>query len=341
MSEYFVKRGETVHGPFSFKQLQTGVDKGKLTQAEKVSETNFGPWITLGELFSNKGTTDQGSEDSLFNDLQLPPSNETTSEFRHTKAGQVTHQNSVEVSTESSPAPGTLDNKNKALSYIDTAKAELETQNQTPSQTESIVPDKARYVLHALCSSICASVFAIFCPLFCFIPMGLLYKHFQDKEEDLISYMYLGGGVVSALGSILFLGMAWQGSLKFGEQISNSATGHESNFFQDGWTHPVIWLLSDDETVPQNHKITRDRISNTQTLLKKYYKTYNHLPQSLDDVRFKALNKSKPTPKDEWGKEITLQIGSDQTSGDYKIISPGPDREMGTDDDLIVSGSAK
>ena len=153
--------------------------------------------------------------------------------------------------------------------------------------------------------------------------------------------MYLGGGVVSALGSILFLGMAWQGSLKFGEQISNSATGHESNFFQDGWTHPLIWLLSDDETVPQNHKITRDRISNTQTLLKKYYKTYNHLPQSLDDVRFKALNKSKPTPKDEWGKEITLQIGSDQTSGDYKIISPGPDREMGTDDDLIVSGSAK
>ena len=171
--------------------------------------------------------------------------------------------------------------------------------------------------------------------------MGLLYKYFQDKEEDLISYMYLGWGVVSALGSVLFLGMAWQGSLKYGEQISNSATGYESNLFQDGWTHPVIWLFSDDETDLQNHKITRDRIRSTQTLLKEYYKTYRFLPDSFDDIRFEVLNKSKPAPKDEWGQTLVLSTTSDKTSSMYKIISSGPDREMDTDDDLVVSGSAQ
>jgi len=357
MSQYFIKRGEKIHGPFSTKQVKSGLESGKLKDADLISESKEGPWQTVTEQFQepapvvevisedlptgNEAVIVSESEESLFQDLELPSATDNTVMFQQKDLQKTVHQSDVQVPSKSITEPHSPDNKSAAVSYLESAERDIKRQEGIKPQSESVFPEKARYFLHAILSTLCGLMLSIFCPLFCFIPMGLLYKYFQDKEEDLISYMYLGWGVVSALGSVLFLGMAWQGSLKYGEQISNSATGYESNLFQDGWTHPVIWLFSDDETDLQNHKITRDRIRSTQTLLKEYYKTYRFLPDSFDDIRFEVLNKSKPAPKDEWGQTLVLSTTSDKTSSMYKIISSGPDREMDTDDDLVVSGSAQ
>ena len=49
MSQYFIKRGEKIHGPFTTEQVKTGLDSGKLTDADLVSESKSGPWQTLTE----------------------------------------------------------------------------------------------------------------------------------------------------------------------------------------------------------------------------------------------------------------------------------------------------
>ena len=106
-----------------------------------------------------------------------------------------------------------------------------------------------------------------------------------------------------------------------------------------------IIKLADDVDISQEsiniHKITRERIRSTEKTIKDFYKTYRRLPPSFDDLQYKVLTKSKPAPKDEWGQVLVLSTTADKTSSMYRIISSGPDREMGTDDDLVVSGSAK
>ena len=339
--QYFIKRGSKVHGPFSFEQLKSGLHSGKIDQSESVSETNVGPWTSLGQIFSNEAAIIPEGERSIFENLELPQETENISMFRQGSLQETPYHSDAQDPSQSIAKPQSPDYEVAASSYLEAAERDIKTQEGTPSQSESLVPGKARYFVHAIISALCGLMLALFCPLFCFIPMGLIYKHFQDKEEDLISYMYLGWGVVSALGSIMFLGMAWQGSLKYGEQIGMEATGYESNAFQDGWTHPVIWFFSDDEAKPKNHKITRERIRSTEKTIKDFYKTYRRLPPSFDDLQYKVLTKSKPAPKDEWGQVLVLSTTADKTSSMYRIISSGPDREMGTDDDLVVSGSAK
>ena len=47
MPEYFVKRGEKVHGPFSSKQIKSGLKSGKLKATDLVSDSQAGPFQEL------------------------------------------------------------------------------------------------------------------------------------------------------------------------------------------------------------------------------------------------------------------------------------------------------
>ena len=50
MSEYFIKRGEKIHGPFSTKQVKSELESGKLKDADLISERKDGPWQTVDLL---------------------------------------------------------------------------------------------------------------------------------------------------------------------------------------------------------------------------------------------------------------------------------------------------
>lgn len=76
MSQYFIKRGEKIHGPFTTKQVKSGLDSGKLTDADLISESKSGPYQTLKKQFSEP--TDVGAEeflaagDSFFEEVEVP-----------------------------------------------------------------------------------------------------------------------------------------------------------------------------------------------------------------------------------------------------------------------------
>lgn len=76
----------------------------------------------------------------------------------------------------------------------------------------------------------------------------------------------------------------------------------------------------------------RDRLCHTLWVLvgadeavRHFQETKGHLPQSLLEVDVKPM-----PPKDAWGNEIVYES---QPGGGYRLVSPGPDRILGTSDD--------
>lgn len=51
MSKYFIKRGEKLFGPFSNEQIKSGLEAGKLKNADSISESKDGPWRNVAEEF--------------------------------------------------------------------------------------------------------------------------------------------------------------------------------------------------------------------------------------------------------------------------------------------------
>ena len=79
MSQYFIKRGEKIHGPFSTKQVNSGLESGKLKDADLISESKSGPWQTVTEQFQEPApVVEVISEDlpagdgSLFDSMEIP-----------------------------------------------------------------------------------------------------------------------------------------------------------------------------------------------------------------------------------------------------------------------------
>ena len=58
MSQYFVKRGEKIHGPFSEEKIKSGLKTGKLTNSDLASESQEGPWCPLSESLAHENNTD-------------------------------------------------------------------------------------------------------------------------------------------------------------------------------------------------------------------------------------------------------------------------------------------
>ena len=47
MSEFFIKRGEKIHGPFSESQIRAGLKSKKLSSEDLISQNRSGPWETV------------------------------------------------------------------------------------------------------------------------------------------------------------------------------------------------------------------------------------------------------------------------------------------------------
>jgi hypothetical protein len=54
MSEYFIKRVDQTHGPFSSEQLKSGLESGKFKNSDQISEGKDGPWLKV-EHFISRG----------------------------------------------------------------------------------------------------------------------------------------------------------------------------------------------------------------------------------------------------------------------------------------------
>ena len=63
MENYFVKRGEKIHGPFKWDQVQKGVQSGKLRDTDLLSESKEGPWFPVVESVEYLGS-EEASESS-------------------------------------------------------------------------------------------------------------------------------------------------------------------------------------------------------------------------------------------------------------------------------------
>ena len=62
MSQYFVKRGNTVQGPYPVATLRRGMESGKLLGSDLISENKDGPWSVLEKALSSNQTPPQPSQ---------------------------------------------------------------------------------------------------------------------------------------------------------------------------------------------------------------------------------------------------------------------------------------
>ena len=50
MAQYFLKRGDAVHGPFSVSQVIQGAAEGKIRPDDQIGHTVDGPWKTAQDI---------------------------------------------------------------------------------------------------------------------------------------------------------------------------------------------------------------------------------------------------------------------------------------------------
>ncbi len=76
MSNYFIKRGEKIHGPFTVDQISSGIKSTKLTANDEVSVSKNGPWNPLqafyNTILNNKAAQGQaGSQAPRENQVRI------------------------------------------------------------------------------------------------------------------------------------------------------------------------------------------------------------------------------------------------------------------------------
>lgn len=64
MKNYYVKRGDKIHGPYTWDQVRKGVESRKLREADLLSESTDGPWFPVVESVEYLGS-EEATEDSL------------------------------------------------------------------------------------------------------------------------------------------------------------------------------------------------------------------------------------------------------------------------------------
>jgi len=113
MSQYFIKRGEKIHGPFSTKQVKSGLESGKLKDADLISESKEGPWQTVTEQFQEPAPVAEvisedlpESGDNIFDSFEIPNDIQT---FKYTPHQMVQppsqETNEIEVQQEKQSRP--------------------------------------------------------------------------------------------------------------------------------------------------------------------------------------------------------------------------------------------
>ena len=84
----------------------------------------------------------------------------------------------------------------------------------------------------------------------------------------------------------------------------------------------------------QTAKIAANQIA--QACIQYMLENSNNCPTSMQDL---VTNKNLPKPqKDPWGTEFTIKCPGSQDSDGAEVISAGPDRQAGSEDD-VKSGS--
>lgn len=86
-------------------------------------------------------------------------------------------------------------------------------------------------------------------------------------------------------------------------------------------------------------RTTRTIIANVESGVQLYMMENNdNCPKDLYDLyREKILKKP---PKDAWGEDLTFKCPGEQNSDGFDVVSKGPDKQEGTEDDLTNFASA-
>jgi hypothetical protein len=122
MSNYFIKRGEKTHGPFSENQLRAGLKSKKLSNEDVLSEDALGPWDrTLGDLL---GAEQSSPEDgNLFENVEVPDAQATSSNF-YSQTQAVTYDANSDNSFDNRPQTTTKEAVHSKMSQPKTSKSQ-------------------------------------------------------------------------------------------------------------------------------------------------------------------------------------------------------------------------
>lgn len=135
MSHYFIKRGEKVHGPYSTKQVKSGLESGKLKDADLISESKSGPWQTVTAQLQEPAPVAEAvgedfpeGEGSLFDSVEIPA---TTTTFKPSyPAVQPSGTSETFAKQETKSVESKPSEKATPMSALEEAEKELRQQQQ-------------------------------------------------------------------------------------------------------------------------------------------------------------------------------------------------------------------
>lgn len=235
---YLKKSNGKVSGPYSESQILAGLEKKKIPANIEAGKAIEGPWIPVQELSEQNADVLLLSNEvspqemrSLFDEVDTDVSPSVNTFPVHAVSGtaaQVSLSPTAKTSLEKEQPKETATQQ-----MLRQAREELNEKKVSDQSFGPKLPNSISYILHTIIALFLSVLFALMCLFFGFIPLGYLYKHFYNKDEEVIAYIYLVAGILSSIGSVLILGFVWQGSLEFGESIYNAVTGENSQNFNN------------------------------------------------------------------------------------------------------------
>jgi hypothetical protein len=142
MSHYFIKRGEKVHGPYSTKQVKSGLESGKLKDADLISESKSGPWQTVTAQLQEPAPVAEAvgedfpeGEGSLFDSVEIPA---TTTTFKPSyPAVQPSGTSETFAKQETKSVESKPSEKATPMSALEEAEKELRQQQQDQKKAQA------------------------------------------------------------------------------------------------------------------------------------------------------------------------------------------------------------
>lgn len=107
----------------------------------------------------------------------------------------------------------------------------------------------------------------------------------------------------------------------------------------------IIGLVVGSVSVVAFNQLAKAKIKNTRTIVAnvesgvQLYMMENNddCPKSLDDLHAEKI--LKKAPKDAWDQALLFKCPGEQNSDSFDVISKGPDKTEGTEDDITNFGS--
>ena len=201
MNQYFLKRGKTIKGPFSFEKIQQLLADKKLSKSDLAGRSNIGPWKKLATILAQDGAGESFSE-SAFDEAEAFNFNggEASEEpgytqFRPKLPPRIKKKKENSIQNPESPQPVMSE-----AQYYDAKRAALDalpgmSQGVGGGSTGAVIIGA---ILSGILSSLCCGVFAI-------VPMAFMgLRVYMVRENTFALIIYIAVGLFFSLGGFFF-----------------------------------------------------------------------------------------------------------------------------------------